>query len=227
MDNGVDEGYTAYILELQERVGLQRFGLGTNQAWHDDPRVMAFKLTRYKWVGKMLSGRRNVLEIGCGDAFCARLVRQEVARLTVSDSNPILIEDARANASERWPVEPLLHDLRNGPVPGLFDAAYCLDVLEHVPAADEGAFIENVITSLTPHGVFIVGMPSLESQQFASPFSRAGHVNCKTGKDLKALMERYFHTVFTFSMNDEVIHTGFWPMAHYLLAVCCGARESS
>jgi len=25
-------------------------------------------------------------------------------------------------------------------------------------------------------------------------------------------------------MNDEVVHTGFYPMAHYLLAVCAGPR---
>jgi hypothetical protein len=37
-------------------------------------------------------------------------------------------------------------------------------------------------------------------------------------------MERYFHAVFLFSMNDEVVHTGFAPMAHYLIAVCTGKR---
>jgi len=25
-----------------------------------------------------------------------------------------------------------------------------------------------------------------------------------------------------FSMNDEVVHTGFHPMAHYLMALACG-----
>jgi len=31
--------------------------------------------------------------------------------------------------------------------------------------------------------------------------------------------------VFVFSMNDEVVHTGFYPMAHYLLAVACHRRD--
>ena len=35
---------------------------------------------------------------------------------------------------------------------------------------------------------------------------------------LKRLMVRYFHDVFIFSMNDEVVHTGYHKMAHYLLA---------
>jgi hypothetical protein len=27
-----------------------------------------------------------------------------------------------------------------------------------------------------------------------------------------------------FSMNDEVIHTGYYPMAHYLMALACHRR---
>jgi hypothetical protein len=30
--------------------------------------------------------------------------------------------------------------------------------------------------------------------------------------------------VFLFSMNDEVVHTGFYPMAHYLFAVCADRK---
>ena len=47
-------------------------------------------------------------------------------------------------------------------------------------------------------------------------------MNCKDGKELQAVMERHFDNVFLFSMNDEVVHTGFTPMAHYLLALCVG-----
>ena len=34
-------------------------------------------------------------------------------------------------------------------------------------------------------------------------------------------MTHHFRNVFIFSMNDEVVHTGFYPMAHYLFALCC------
>jgi hypothetical protein len=68
-------------------------------------------------------------------------------------------------------------------------------------------------------------MPSLESQKYASPISKAGHVNCQTLPQLKATMEKYFHHVFMFSMNDEVVHTGYHKMAHYLMALCAGPRR--
>jgi hypothetical protein len=38
-------------------------------------------------------------------------------------------------------------------------------------------------------------------------------------------MERYFHTVCVFSMNDEVVYTGFYPVAHYLLTAACHRRD--
>ena len=112
-----------------------------------------------------------------------------------------------------------------GPFAGKFDALYSLDVLEHIEQNKEDLFLRNALQSLTPAGVAIIGMPSLESQSYASPQSKEGHVNCKSGSDFKRLMQVYFHNVFMFSMNDEVVHTGYFPMAHYLLAVCTNLKD--
>ena len=112
-----------------------------------------------------------------------------------------------------------------GPIEGEFDAAYALDVLEHVRSEDEHRFIQNMIAPVREHGMAIIGMPSLELQAYASPQSREGHVNCKKQNDLKALMKQYFYNVLAFSMNDEVVHTGFSAMAHYNIVVCCGKRN--
>jgi 2-polyprenyl-3-methyl-5-hydroxy-6-metoxy-1,4-benzoquinol methylase len=109
-----------------------------------------------------------------------------------------------------------------GPVGGgPFDGAYSLDVIEHIPIEDEQAFITNIVDSITEQGVLIIGSPSIQSQAHASPPSKEGHVNCKDGKSMKELLSRFFHNVFIFSMNDEVVHTGFYPMAHYIFALCC------
>ena len=125
----------------------------------------------------------------------------------------------------RWAFEVREHDMLEGPVDGPFDAAYALDVLEHIQASDEDRFIANIAGSLVPPGVAIFGLPSAESQKYASPPSREGHVNCKSAPDLKQLMLRHFHDVFIFSMNDEVVHTGFYALAHYLFALCVGKRN--
>ena len=214
-------------LDLARRQGLGRFGVLKNLEWHEDPRRLLFSMARYKFVAKMLSGRDRVLEVGCGDAFCAPIVLQEVRHLTATDFDPVFIEDARARMADPWRFEAVVHDFTAGPLSGApFDAAYSLDVLEHIPAEQEDAVLASVVSCLTPQGVMIVGMPSLESQAYASPGSKAGHVNCKTAPDLKAVMARHFDNVFLFSMNDEVVHTGYHKMAHYILALCCGPRPA-
>jgi len=224
MESTKEPQYQA-LIEHRARRGMASLGLMNNQVWHDDPRRLVFTLSRYKFVAKMLSGRETALEVGCGDAFASRIVKQEVRSLTVIDFDPLFIDDVRSRIDPAWPMESAVHDMLEGPFPGCFDAIYTLDVLEHIPAAQEERFLINAIRSLARHGVLIVGMPSIESQSYASPQSRDGHVNCKTGGDLKRLMERFFHNVFLFSMNDEVVHTGYWPMAHYLLAVCTTLRN--
>ncbi|MDP6709256.1 MAG: class I SAM-dependent methyltransferase [Alphaproteobacteria bacterium] len=213
-------------LRLAEEVGIARFGVMSNQVWHDDPKRLAFVLARYKFVAKMLSGADAVLEIGCADAFATRIVQQEVGRIHAIDIDPVFIADVRERMSPDWPLEAAVHDLLTAPYGDGFDAAYSLDVLEHIPATDEDRFVANAAASLGPHGVLIVGMPSLSSQDHASPQSRVGHINCKHAPELEALMRRHFHNVFIFSMNDEVVHTGFWPMAHYYLALCCAKRAA-
>jgi len=211
-------------IELRDTEGQAALGLMSNQTWHDDPRRLVFLLARYKFVAKMLSGQDRVLEVGCADAFGTRIVQQEVGRLTAIDFDPVFVADVTARMDPHWPLECLVHDLVAGPVPGPFDAAYALDVLEHIAPADEDAFLSSLIASLAPHGLAIIGTPSLQSQAHASPASREGHVNCKDGPALRGLLGRFFHNVFLFSMNDEVVHTGFAPMANYLLALCCGAK---
>lgn len=216
--------YQEWIRDFQAR-GNERLGLMTSWAFHDDPKRLAFTFARYKFVAKMLSGCEHVLEAGCGDGFATRIVVQEVGKLTAIDFDSSFVEDAHSRMSKRWPFVCRQHDLLEGPVKGSFDGAYSLDVLEHIPAEKEHVFLTNMIAPVTEHGVVIIGMPSLQSQAYASAQSRKGHVNCKDQPELKKLMRKYFHNVFMFSMNDEVVHTGYHAMSHYNLALCCGKKR--
>jgi len=209
-------------LDLARARGLETLGLMSSQVWHDDPRRLAFVLARYKFVAKMLDGRARVAEVGCADAFGTRIVAQAVGRVTAYDFDPVFVEDAGTRSSHAWPFDVQMHDILKAPLPRGFDGVYCLDLLEHIPRRREQLFLTHLRQSLRPTGALVVGTPSLESQAYASPPSKAGHVNCKSGAALARLMRGHFSNVFLFSMNDEVVHTGFAPMAHYLLAVCTG-----
>jgi 2-polyprenyl-3-methyl-5-hydroxy-6-metoxy-1,4-benzoquinol methylase len=217
-------------IEKAENEGLTTLGLMSNQTWQDDPRRLVFVLARYKFVSKMLSGKKHALEVGCADAFGTRIVLQEVDAITAIDFDPVFIEDTRRRMTADWSFETKVHDMLEGPVSGgavsgRFDAAYCLDVIEHIHPENEERFIGNIANSLSPDGVAIVGSPSIHSQPWASPPSKQGHINCKDGPGMKRLMQQFFDNVFLFSMNDEVVHTGFTPMAHYLIALCAGPKR--
>lgn len=211
-------------LELCDQEGLFQLGLMSSHTWHIDPKRLLFVLSRYKFVSRMLQGRTHALEVGCADAFGTRIVLQEVGNVTAVDIDTHFIDDVRCRQGKKWKFDCMVHDMLDGPVAGDFDGAYCLDVIEHISVEKEKLFVSNLADSITEHGVLIVGTPSLHSQAYASPLSKEGHINCKDHKGLKDLMSLYFHHVFIFSMNDEVIHTGFYPMAHYLMALCCGKK---
>lgn len=213
-------------IDLLKTQGLTPLGLMTNQAWQDDPKHLLFTLSRYKFVAKMLAGRGHVLEVGCADAWATRIVVQAVQQLTATDFDPLFVEDVRKRMDARWKFAIEQHDLLAGPFPGQYDAAYALDVIEHIQPRDELNFVGNITKSLGPQGVLILGCPSLQSQEYASPPSKAGHVNCKTGDTMRALLSKFFHNVFVFSMNDEVVHTGYAPMAHYVLGLGCGRKDA-
>jgi len=218
--------YNRQVL-LRDELGAAKLGLTTNQLWHDDPRHLLFVLARYKFVSKMLSGKKNVLEVGCGDAFGARIVLQEVENLHAIDFDPTFVKDVNNRMEEKWKFKCTEHDMLSGPVKGQFDAAYSLDVLEHIKKECEQEFLTNVVDSLDKNGVLIIGTPSVQSQVHASPPSKEGHINCKSHLELIELMERFFENVFLFSMNDEVVHTGYYPMAHYLFCIGCTKKLNS
>ena len=65
----------------------------------------------------------------------------------------------------------------------------------------------------------IIGTPNVTSSPYASEGSEAGHINLKSFSSLKESLSQYYSKVFMFGMNDEVLHTGFGPMCHYLMAL--------
>jgi 2-polyprenyl-3-methyl-5-hydroxy-6-metoxy-1,4-benzoquinol methylase len=210
-------------LSRQEKLEI---GSMTNYTWKFDPKRLTFVLSRYKFVSKLLADYESVLEVGCGDGFAARIVAQNVKNLTLSDFDPIFVKEAKKVIKDvKNIVDVLENDFVSGPISHEFHAAYLLDVIEHINDFDEENFMQNICKSLKTNGVLIIGTPSIESQEYASLESKMGHVNCKSGESLKHLASKFFEHVFIFSMNDEVVHTGFLRMANYVFALCIGKKK--
>tara|TARA_B100000579_G_C22803690_1_gene841321 strand:+ start:952 stop:1641 length:690 start_codon:yes stop_codon:yes gene_type:complete len=212
-----------YLKSLGESYGEFTLGENTTRILLESPRNLLFNLARYKFVTKMFDGFKNVLEVGCQEGFGAHLVSGGVDHLDCLDFYHPYIDSCcrRINSSK---IKFFAHDMLDSPVLNSYDGIFALDVLEHIEKEAENQFIENICESLGENGSLIIGMPSIESQKYASKSSKIGHVNCKNMLELKEFMQTYFSNVFTFGMNDEVLHTGYPQMSHYVLALCCSLK---
>lgn len=216
-----------YNIQVNEanNVGFICLGLTSSYTYRNDPRRLIFLLSRYKFVSKMFTGFEKVLEAGCGDGFGSQIVAQEVSHIDCIDFDKIFIENCKSYRNNSK-IDFFEHDILNGVFKkNYYNGVYSLDVLEHINKNNEDLFLSNIVASLKSNGVLIIGMPSIESQLYASSQSKEGHVNCKNGKELKILLEKYFNNVFLFSMNDEVVHTGYDKMAHYIIVLCTYKKE--
>lgn len=200
-------------------------GPHTGYQYRTDPKHLCFVLSRYKFCSKLLGGKASVLEVGCGDAFGTPIVAQAVKTLTAIDWDEQLVLSAQKRLSFLENCSFAQHDLVEKPIEGKFDAIYSVDVLEHIDSRKEAEFMKNCCTSMVDQGIFIAGTPNIKAEAYASASSKLGHINLKDAVGLEQLLMKYFQTVFVFSMNDEVVHTGFSNMAHYLFGVGTGLRQ--
>jgi len=209
-------------LDVHGKIPDQRMTLGraSSNAYRTDPKMIGFMAGRYKFVAKMLDGIDTAMEVGCGDGFGAPVVAQAVKHLYCTDIDKATLADNAERLGFLQNTSFEYFDFRESPFHTPVGAIYCVDVIEHIFQEEEGNFLKNLCNSLRDDGVMIVGTPNKTAEQYASENSRAGHINLKDHKSLRTLMKQYFDHVFLFSMNDEVLHTGFYPMAHYLWALC-------
>lgn len=219
--------HNAVLFEEYATNGPASFGPYSSYTWRHDPKHVLFTLARYKFSAKMLAGKKRALEVGCGDAIGAPLLLQTVESLHCLDLEDLVIEDniRRLGQSDRLRFETL--DILEAAPEGSFDAVVSLDVVEHIDAAREQRYMANIAKSLSRDAVAVIGMPNVTAERYASPNSRDGHINLKSHAALSEFLAPWFDNVFLFSMNDEVVHTGFYPMAHYLMAVCSGLRQGT
>lgn len=204
---------------VKEMMGDRTITLGSHWSYNllNDPKRLAFVLSRYKFAAKTVGFGKSLLELGCSEGIGTPILAEFAASYTGIDMDREAVDTACRNwSSDR--VSFMCDDFL-GKTYGTFDAIVSLDVIEHIQITHQESYFDTLISNLADNGIAVIGTPSQTSEAHASEASKAGHVNLFTGERLKTEMARHFHTVLLFGMNDEVVHTGFAPMAHYLLCV--------
>jgi len=209
---------------VKKMMGENEFVLGQHLSYHflHTPRSVLYTMSHYKFAAKLIGAPRKVLDVGCGEGAGTWLLAKECGKAVGIDFD----QDAVDIACRNWNEDRISFesgDFLESDVQPL-DAVVAFDVIEHILPEHIDAFHAKVGQSLQHDGIAVFGTPNITADKFASPVGRAGHVNMYSGEKLEEEMRRYYHHVFLFGANDEVIHTGFLPMAHYLVAVGCRKR---
>ncbi len=188
------------------------------------PRHVLYSLAYHKFAAKMIGNNKEILDIGCSEGLGTMLLAEFATYVLGVDIDAPAIESAQKNFG-RENVEFQAADILTAPIQRTFDAAVSFDVIEHIYPEHAAAFIDTYADHLKPEGIAIVGTPNITSNQYANARTQSGHVNLYSAERLREELGRRFENVFMFSVNDEVIHTGFSPMAHYLLAMGVGVKK--
>lgn len=210
-----------HIEATQPQFASPEISLGpwTSFSLIQDPKHLSFVLARYKFCAKMLHGKDRVVEIGCGDGFGIPIIAQSVNHLHCIDWDERNIEGCRTRLHHLKNVSYQYIDLNKEELKLQADAAYSVDVIEHLEPSSETFFIENICNFLKKEGVLLTGTPNITASAYASKGSEIQHINLKNMRSLRELTARYFKHVFMFGMNDEVLHTGYDAMCHYLWSI--------
>jgi len=84
----------AFEIATEYQFDTESLSLGpwTSYSLLHDPKHMCFVLARYKFVAKMLCGKKDILEVGCGDGFGIPLIAQDANYVLGIDVDDRLIE---------------------------------------------------------------------------------------------------------------------------------------
>jgi 2-polyprenyl-3-methyl-5-hydroxy-6-metoxy-1,4-benzoquinol methylase len=186
---------------------------------HRTPRRMLYVLSYYKFAAKMIGEGKRVLDIGCNEGLGSWLIAKECGFCKGVDFDEEAIGVAQKNYNDPSIAFEYLDFFNLSEQK--WDAALSFDVIGHIYPEQAPFFIRKMADSLTEEGIALIGTPSAISHTFASPLTKKGHVNVYTHERLQSELSHAFDYVFLFAANDEVVHTGYLPLAHTFIALCC------
>lgn len=177
---------------------------------------LLIRLARYKAIARQLGPADDVLEIGSGSGVGAMFLAQHCRSVLGIDLKEHEVNEARG-INKRPNVRFEVGDFFDLPAEASFDTIVNLDVVEHLPEAEGERLIERTTRHLRDTGMLVLGTPSIHSYPYQSALSQAAHVRCYDLDELTAIVGRHYGRILRFSMNDELVHTGFSKLAWFYL----------
>jgi 2-polyprenyl-3-methyl-5-hydroxy-6-metoxy-1,4-benzoquinol methylase len=216
---------TQEIIQGAKKFKIKEFPSSVRFQLANDPKHLGFLFARHKIVGKLLRDKKRILEVGCQDGFGTYLVSQYVDSITGIDIEEKHIKEAKKIWKNYLKIQFLNLDITKKNNLGKFDSIFMLDVFEHISPLKSNKFLQSVIGHMSDNAMLIVGMPTKESQVYASKLSKLGHINLFTIFEAKLFFDKFFKNVLIFGMNDENLNLNFEPLNHYMMIIGIGPKD--
>lgn len=184
-----------------------------------NPLMTGVKLARYKFAAKMLDARDIVLDLGCGNGYSSYYLSGFCSKITGVDFYADIDKCSERfckQGNDRLSFQKA--DLLDPPASVLdtgYTAVTMIDVIEHFYKEDGEKILKTFTSHLPRGGMMIIGTPSKYSAAYRSQQSRDVHFHEYEPDELLDMCRSYFSRTLFFSMNDELVHTGFRKLAWF------------
>ncbi len=190
-----------------------------------NPLMATVKLSRYKFVSKMLDKNDEILDIGCGGGISTFYFSQFCKSATGIDNDKKRIKEWNEYKSKK--VKFIRKDAED--LETIDTSANCiinLDFIEHISKKDGIKFIQNCKIFLDrqknkgKNKMLIIGTPSFYSKKYRAKHNLKHHKHEYKPDELNTICKKYFSRTLKFTMNDELVHTGFDKLGWYFFLIC-------
>ncbi|MBN23404.1 MAG: hypothetical protein CL678_19110 [Bdellovibrionaceae bacterium] len=189
--------------------------------YQDSPLDFFIILARYKFAARHLRKNMHVLDAGCGHGLGSVFLSKFSKSVVGGDFDEEMVKRNQQTYSSVENLNFDKLDLRNiGKHQEQYDAVVSMDVIEHFEKEEVQKISNNYANLLKNNGFAIIGTPNIASQPFASERRKASHPFEFTPNEFEETLRSSFSNVFTFSMTDEIVSTGFAKLSWYLMAIC-------
>jgi len=151
----------------EKQYGEKKFiNVSKRQFWGLRQLLRRYDWNRHTLTEQFIESGERILDIGCGDGYMLRKVKDKFQELYGMDISPSRLQEAKKKIEELYPSDiskfKFIEENADEPLPfpdNYFDAIICIAVIEHV--YDIFSLVKEMYRVLKPNGYVIAVVPNI------------------------------------------------------------------